>query len=348
MADVFKMAILGLVHDHIWNYLGSVKEISNAEITCAADVNPPLLDRARQVLNLTSDSLYTDYREMLEKEDLDACLIFAENNRHAELTEQCANLGLHVMVEKPMASNLRDADSMLKAAADNNIRLMVNFPLFYNPAAAGCLRLVKENRIGRIWLLRYATGHSGPEKFCDPHFTEWLWDREKNGGGALIDFCAYGAALSVWYFGKPDRVSAVAGNFMHPDRESEDHAIVTLRYLELNRICLLEGTWATTPGGLVFNLCGETGTIFNSIGDRKKYQMLRSESETAEDLEFSERSDSESGPLKYFVKKVRSGEPFEGITNAGLARDTQEILEAAGIALETNREVPLPLEMGEL
>lgn len=184
MADMFKMAILGLVHDHIWNYLDSVKEIADAEITCAADVNPSLLDRASKVLNLTSDSLYTDHREMLEKEDLDACLIFAENNRHADLTGQCARLGLHVMVEKPMASNLRDANRMLKAAAENNIRLMVNFPLFYNPAAAGCLRLVKEKRIGRIWLLRYATGHSGPEKFCGPHFTEWLWDREKNGGSS--------------------------------------------------------------------------------------------------------------------------------------------------------------------
>ena len=93
--------------------------------------------------------------------------------------------------------------AMFKMAAANNIRLMVSFPLFYNPAAAGCLRLVKENRIGRI--------------------------------------------------------------------------------------CLLEGTWATTPGGIVFNLCGETGTIFNSIGDRKRYQMPSSDSQTAEDLEFPHR-----------------------------------------------------------
>ena len=341
---MFKMAIIGLVHDHIWNYLDSIKEIDQAEITCAADINQSLLERASRILGLSAGSLYTDYREMLKREDLDACLIFAENNRHAELTEDCARHGLHVMVEKPMASNLRDADRMLKAAEQSNIRLMVNFPLFYNSAVAGCLRLIEENRIGRIWLMRYSTGHSGPEKFCDPHFTNWLWDREKNGGGALIDFCAYGAALSVWYFGKPDRITAVGGNFTHPDRALEDHAIVTLRYLKENRICLLEGTWATTPGGIVMNLCGETGTVFNNIGDRKRYYLLDSESKTPADLSFPEPSDEESGPLKYFVKKVRTGEAFEGIVNAELARDTQEILEAARIALKTNREVSLPLK----
>jgi predicted dehydrogenase len=341
---MFKMAIVGLVHDHIWNYLDSLKEIPDAQITCASDVNPSLREKAKAALNLSSDSLYADHRAMLEKEHLDAALIFAENNRHADLTEDCARHGLHVMVEKPMASTLRDAERMLRVAGENNIRLMVNFPLFYNPAAAGCLRLIEENRIGRIWLLRYATGHAGPEKFCDPRFSEWLWDREKNGGGALIDFCAYGAALSTWYFGIPDRVTATGGNFMHSDRESEDHAIVTLRYLEQNRICLLEGTWATTPGGMVFNLCGETGTIFNNIGERNKFHLLASGSETAMDLEFQALSDEGNGPLKYFVSKVRKGEDFEGIVNPKLARNTQEILEAAKIALETNREVPLPLK----
>ncbi len=76
------------------------------------------------------------------------------------------------------------------------------------------------------------------------------------------------------------------------------------------------------------------------------WNYLNSVKEIAERLEFPGRSDDEDGPLKYFVKKVQSGEPFEGITNAGLARDAQEILEAARIALETNREVALPLETG--
>ncbi len=87
MAAMFKMAILGLVHDHIWNYLQSVREIADAEITCAADVNQPLLERAKHVLNLTSDSLYTDYREILE-----AAGIALETNREVPLTLETGEL----------------------------------------------------------------------------------------------------------------------------------------------------------------------------------------------------------------------------------------------------------------
>ncbi len=87
MAAMFKMAIPGLVDDQIWNYLQSVREIADAEITCAADVNQPLLERAKHVLNLTSDSLYTDYREILE-----AAGIALETNREVPLTLETGEL----------------------------------------------------------------------------------------------------------------------------------------------------------------------------------------------------------------------------------------------------------------
>ena len=259
----FRLGIVGLVHLHLWWYLESIRRIPDAQISCAADPHPELLEKAGSILHLDAGHLYGDYRQMLQKEPLEACLVFVENNRHAEVFEACARRGLHVMVEKPIASSLKEADRMLAIQRRCKVRLMVNYPIFHWAFPHACLELIRSNRIGRPWLMRFATGHSGPENFCPPYFLEWLMDRKKNGGGALQDFGTYGAALFAWYFGRPDRVSAAAGKFVKSGYQAEDHAIITVTYEKAGVVGTIEGTWCSTPDLLVFNLFGEKGAVFN-------------------------------------------------------------------------------------
>src|SRR5512137_2528183 len=193
MASAFRIGIVGLQHDHLWRYLRGVRGSPGARITCAADPHAHLREKAAAMAGIPAAGLYEDHFDMLENERLDACLVFAANSRHAELTESCARRGLHVMVEKPISSDLRGADRMLDAAAKHGIRLMVNYPIFFQGFAVECHRQMTRGALGRPWMLRYAAGHAGPEGSCSPEFLAWLLDPVKNGGGALQDCATYGA-----------------------------------------------------------------------------------------------------------------------------------------------------------
>jgi len=111
----FRIGLIGLVHDHAWWYFERIADVPDAAITCAADANPPLLAKLQGVLGLEDRALYSDPKVMLEREKLDAVLIFAENIRHAELTELAASRGLHVMIEKPMAASRAGAERIVAA-----------------------------------------------------------------------------------------------------------------------------------------------------------------------------------------------------------------------------------------
>ena len=90
-----RIGIIGLVHDHLWWYLESMKGVAEASITCAADPHAHLREKLGGILGLASSCLYQDYRQMLSEEKLDACVVFVENALHAEVTEACAARGLH-------------------------------------------------------------------------------------------------------------------------------------------------------------------------------------------------------------------------------------------------------------
>jgi predicted dehydrogenase len=339
----FRIGIIGLVHDHAWWYFERIADVPNAAITCAADANQPLLEKLQGMLGLDSRALYRDPEQMLDREGLEAVLIFAENDRHAELTELAAAKGLHVMIEKPMAASVAEADRMIAAARRHGVRLMVNFPLFHMPLASGCLRVIEENRIGRVWMMRVILGHSGPENFCTSYFSDWLMDRRRNGGGAMMDFCIYGAALLSWYFGRPDRVSAMSGTFAKAGLAAEDHGVILVRYDSLNLMAVIEGTWISLPDMMVVNLFGDQGSCFNSVEETGRFRLKTADSETIQDLEMPGEQDGYKHAVRYFVDHVRSGEPFEGMADPEIARGAHEILEAAYRSIAERREVDLPL-----
>jgi predicted dehydrogenase len=341
MANAFRIGIVGLQHDHLWSYLKGVRGAAGARITCAADPYAHLREKAARVAGIPAAGLYEDHFDMLEKEHLDACLIFAANARHAELTESCARRGLHVMVEKPIASDLRGADRMLDAAAKHGIRLMVNYPTSFQGFAVECHRQMTKGVLGRPWMLRFAAGHAGPEEFCSPEFLAWLLDPVKNGGGALQDFCTYGAALYAWYFGRPGRVSARAGTFVKKDRcKAEDHAVITVTS-DSGAIGVLEGSWASRPGLKTFSLHGEAGAIFNSMAQPDRFLIVRKGAKEPQPLAIPSSKGWEDRVIPWFVKHIREKTPFEGMLDPPVARNAQEILDAAKRSIATGREVRL-------
>src|SRR5262249_30462771 len=188
---------------------------------------------------------YDDYRELLERERPEIVIACPEVSRHGEVAEAVYAAGAHLVTEKPMAASLAEALRMVRAMRHADRRLMVNWPTTRSPAVRKMKRLLDEGAIGRLWQIQERHGSRGPLAAGSTHpgvaeATGALTDREKgatwwhraeDGGGALLDYCCYGACLAHWFFGEPAQaVTGLRGNFASHYGSADDNALLTLPF----------------------------------------------------------------------------------------------------------------------
>ncbi len=320
MAKEVRVGVAGLTHGHCWGLIRAWKEVPGARLVAVAD-ETPLLENAM----LDFDKSYTDWREMLANEKLDALLVTSNNRESAEIVVEALGKGIPCMVEKAMAADAADADRMLEAQRKSKKTLMINWPLAWSPWLYELKNQLEACAVGHPFHFRYRTGHGGPREIgCDEYFVGWLYDEHLNGGGAIADFCSYGAAIARYLFGMPQTVYCVRGNYTKDYDVCDDHALVVLKYPKMS--VSLEGTWATSgiDSGPSTVVHGKTGTLAVYDGGQLRKHLP---GKAAEDIESPALP--ESNPAAYFLGCVRSGETPEGIRNPGIAADACRILDAA-------------------
>src|SRR5262245_1021298 len=228
MPDKLRVGVLGLSHDHIWDNLQQLAASGEGVLVAAADPHPELQEHVR---TFGCEQIFADYAEMLDSVPLDAVYIYADNRQGVDLAVQAAARGLHIMIEKPMASTFAGADRMRGAARAAGVQLMVNWPFAWWPHLQHVLTLIDQARIGEVFQVNYRSAHAGPRELgCSPYFSEWLYDPRRNGAGALMDYCCYGAALTCQLLGLPARVTGVSGRIAKPDLMAEDNAVLVMQH----------------------------------------------------------------------------------------------------------------------
>ncbi len=339
MADRIRIGVLGLVHDHIWDNLNHLPALEDVQLVAAADLNKPLLEQFSS--RTECEKTYTDFEEMLDKEDLDAAFVYGTNRTTADLVDLAAEKRLHVMCEKPMASSLDVADRMLTAARRAGVLLMINWPIAWSPGVCHAYDLVCEGAIGRVWQLKWRGGHCGPKELgCSEYFYEWLYDPIENGGGALFDYLGYGASLARLFIGVPARVTAIAGRLVKDYIPVDDNAIVALEYQDANAV--IECTWTEPVPGRPPHDVILYGTEGVMLASGKSVRIYKRGEDDQEIEPPALKAPRRNGP-EYFVHCIRNGQPIEGICSPENAHDAQEIMEAARLSVLTGRHISLPL-----
>ncbi len=255
-----RIGVLGLHHDHVWGNLEELQRTGRAELIGAADPYEDLRDKYR---GIHGGAVCEDYREILDRDDLDAVYIFASNRASEDLAVEACRRGLHCLVEKPMASTFEGAKRMLAASREAGVRLVINYPFAWWPQLRRAIEIALSGEIGDLWEVRYRAAHQGPvELGCSSHFCRWLYDRELNGAGALMDYCCYGALLCRILLGNPEAVRGLSVRTgLKADLELEDNAVLLLKYPRA--IGLTEASW-TQIGNLTSYqtvIYGATGTL---------------------------------------------------------------------------------------
>jgi len=216
-----RFAILSFAHVHAWSYARVLRSLEEAELVAIYDDDPERLRRAAELYGVRD--AYTDYRQLLRRDDVDAVVIASENAKHAELAVAAAEAGKHMIVEKPLATTLEDAERMIRAAERAGVKLQQAFVMRYHDATVEVKRMLEAGAVGRV--LAITTTNHG--KF--PGL--WFDDPKLAGGGAVMDHTVHTADLMRWYTGdEVEEVYAVIGRNIRPHLRSEDCALISLRF----------------------------------------------------------------------------------------------------------------------
>lgn len=228
-----------------------------AQLVAIADPNPQRLEHFRR--KLENVRFYEDYRQMLEKEDIDAVIVATPNALHAEVSIAALEKGKNVLVEKPMATNSEDALKMIEAAKKNRKVLMVNHSQRFFPHHIKAKEIVQSGVLGEIRLVKTMFGHAGPENWSPS--AAWFFDKNVAMFGALGDLGVHKVDL-IRYITGLDIVECTGFIATLEKRASvEDVASAVLR-LSNSSLATLDSNWITK--GLeenYFVVYGEKGTM---------------------------------------------------------------------------------------
>lgn len=194
--------------------------------------------------NYKIPNVFTDYRRMLELDEIDLVILGLPNDLHAQATVDAAGAGKHVVCEKPLCRNLREADTMIQSCRDAGVKLMYAEELCFAPKYVRLKQLADEGALGKIHLVKQSEKHDGPH-------APWFWDVARSGGGVTLDMGCHAVEFFRWMLGKPCATSVYAdmATFVHSAKTAgDDNSILIIRF-EDDAIGLAEESW-TKKGGM--------------------------------------------------------------------------------------------------
>ena len=261
-SQLLKVDVAGLAHDHAY---GLMQQYKNGEVVILgiAESNQELAQKYKTQYNLPDSIFFTTIDAMLTHTKPDAVLAYNTIVDHLSVVEACAPKGISVMVEKPLATTVEQAEKMKALKDKYHIQILVNYETTWYPTNQQVYDMINKNAIGDVRKMIVHDGHQGPVEIgCSKYFLEWLTDPVKNGGGAITDFGCYGADLMTWLMrGKaPLAVSAITHHIkpnIYP--KVDDDATILLEYP--NATGIIEASWNWPFGIKDFEVFGAKGYL---------------------------------------------------------------------------------------
>src|SRR5262245_52835204 len=245
-----------------------------------------------------------------------------------------------------MASTFAGAARMRGAARAAGVQLMVNWPIFWWPHLQYAFKLIGDGRIGEVFQVNYRSAHAGPRELgCSPHFSEWLYDPQRNGAGALMDYCCYGAALTCTLLGLPSRVTAVSGRIAKPDLMAEDNAVLVMQHARAISTSTASWTQIGHMTSYIPMIYGSEGTLVLHNGE---VWLANHEHEDGVKLDIPPLAEGQRSSAELFLGHIRSGEPSTCLCSADVGLLGQEVLDAGLISAAEGRSISLPLPVDRL
>lgn len=241
-------------------------QIENASLVAVCDIDE---EKAKKIGEQFNVPYYTDMNEMMQKESIDVVSVLTESGYHAKHVINLAKYGKHIVVEKPMALTLDDADAMIRACDENSCKLFVVKQNRFNVPVVKLREAMDEKRFGKLVLGTIRVRWSRDQNYYDQAWWRGRWDMD---GGVLTNQASHHVDLLEYMMGDVESVFAKSTTAL-VNIEAEDTAIVTLKFRN-GALGIIEATTAVRPKDLEgsISILGETGTV--EIGGFAVNKML--------------------------------------------------------------------------
>ena len=233
---------------------------NNLEIVAICDINSERIKEKKEMFPVIKDVReYTDYKEMLNNEKLDLVAIATESGKHAQIAIDCLSSGVNVIIEKPIALSLKDADKIIAIAKEKNLKVSACHQNRFNKAIQKIRKSIENKEFGK---LMYGTAHirwNRDEGYYNQAKWRGTWEQD---GGALMNQCIHNIDLLRWMMGNEvSEVMAYTDNLKHPYIEAEDLGIALVKFTN-GSYGIIEGTTDVYPNNLeeTLYIFGEKGT----------------------------------------------------------------------------------------
>mgnify|MGYP000844164351 CR=1 FL=1 len=260
-----RFAIIGcgrISYKHV-EALISNKEEAILVATCDVDIQKAEAKRDEYLSKINDSSIkvgvYSDYKDMINHEDIDVVTIATESGYHAEIAIYAMNKGKNAIVEKPMALSIKDADLMIETAKNNNVKLCINHQNRFNKPVQKLRKAIESNKFGKmvngtariLWNRNMGYYEQAPWRGT------WAQD-----GGTLMNQCIHNIDLLQWMMGgEIERVYAECDTYLR-DIEAEDFGAIMIRFKN-GAIGIVEGSACVYPKNLeeTLSVFGENGAV---------------------------------------------------------------------------------------
>jgi len=329
-----KVAVIGLGGIAQLVHLPILSKLMNVQISAVADVKKSQLNSVGDKFKI--EKRYTDHKEMLDKEEVDAVIIATPTNAHLEIALDCLKANKHILIEKPIARSVAEAKQINAASKKYKKQVMVGMNLRYRPDAMLMKSLVNSGELGDIFYIRcgWLRKQSSEQK--------WFINKSQSGGGVIIDLGILILDLALWILNDKKMKSVSVQKFNHNTKDVEDSAIGLVRFDD-DRIISFEVSWGLHSEWDKFHLAafGTEGTAhLNPLRAYKRMESSHIDYTLANQVNQTNLfKKSYENELKHFIGVVRENTPV--ISTGDDAVSLMILLEALYKSAKLRKEVNL-------
>ncbi len=355
MSKKWRIAGINFDHFHMGDLLRQTSEHPNAEIVGICDEQPARLVDAQRNFSLTDAQVFTDYRACMEQTKPDIVILCPAASNHGDWVAKIAPFGTHIIMEKPFAGSLAEADAMIAAMQPHGKLLTVNWPLVWDAGQQTAHRLIQEGLIGEVREFHHQGGNRGPlyhgadkiekEPSAAEKAASWFYSKAQ-GGGSLLDYMGYGTTLGTWHLGGRAPLE-VTGVWDEPaGLEVDEHAVAIIRYsFGLSKSETRWGTftdpWTHQPQPKCgFVLKGTDGTLSCYDYEPTVRVQTRARPEGYE-IPVDPVQAPNRNPVEHVIHHLETGAPLIGPLRLDISRIGQQIVDTAFQSAQEKRTLKL-------
>ena len=244
---------MSFAHMHANTYANICMNLPNIEIAAIFDENE---ERAQKMSEKFNADYYLD-QEIFLKQDMDAVIICSENIKHKEMVLNAAKAKKHILCEKPISTNVADAEEMIETCRAHDVILQIAFPVRFSSPIQRLKAMIDKGEVGDIIACRTTNRGHNPGS--------WFVDNELSGGGAVLDHTVHMVDIMRWILNKEVvEVHANVDSYFH-DIPSDDAGLLTLEF-ENGVIASHDASWSKfkeypTWGDITIEVIGTKKTV---------------------------------------------------------------------------------------